>query len=810
MLKLSLRKKFIIGTALLILLIGGALGLLARFELHSRFEEEIYKRGLSIARYVAEAAEIPLITENNVSLQMLVNDYRKIDQDIGYIFIVSPEKKLKVHTFGWQVPHEIIGQAIKNADVSRNFVELHSTDGLIYDIAMPIQGGALGYVHVGLYEAVVQKSVNGILLKMLPFVLCILVIGMLMAIAFATAITRSIKLLTRGVRRFSDGELNETLSVRSGDEIGQLAAAFNSMTGKLRATTVSREYMENLIDSMNEALIVFSPEGVILSVNRAYCELFEHQPEDVIGRRIDEFEEQNAPVCTYSAFLHALKHGRVQGIESDCLTSSGRLVSMLFSLAVMKDDEGWPQAVICAAQNISKLKNVQEALHQKQAEIEVVNRNLEEIVASRTAELAIGNESLRSEIAERQKKTEELRVARDAAESANRAKTEFLANMSHEMRTPLNSIIGGTEFLEDASYTPDQLRCLEMIRDAGDSLLVQVNDLLDLARIEAGQLELVAHEFNLADTLEATIQMLDLSARLKQLDLSLAIAADIPHFVIGDQSRLQQVMVNLVANAIKFTDTGGSVTVSARHSRSEQDAVEVCFTVRDTGIGIDPGKIETIFETFSQADSSITRRYGGSGLGLTISRRLVEAMGGCFTVESVPGVGSSFAFCIRFPLSVRAGAGLRTVPGDMDGGGGEQNAAGAVSPDVFSRLLLVDDSLENRELMRLLLKRQPLVIDEAGNGREALELFEQNRYALILMDIQMPIMDGYTATRMLRQFEARNGRSRTPVVALTAHAYDEDIRRCKEAGCDDHIAKPFKKKTLLQCLARYLHGIDHD
>jgi CheY-like chemotaxis protein len=279
--------------------------------------------------------------------------------------------------------------------------------------------------------------------------------------------------------------------------------------------------------------------------------------------------------------------------------------------------------------------------------------------------------------------------------------------------------------------------------------------------------------------------------------------------VIGDQVRLRQVLVNLIANAIKFTDDGGKVVVSAQSGLSDPASVEVYFSVRDTGIGIEPDKIEMIFDTFVQADSSITRRYGGSGLGLTISRRLVEAMGGSFKVESVPGAGSTFVFLVRFPVSERAVPALNMTPDSTDRVGENLIAVGGGRPETVSRLLLVDDSRENRELMKLLLARQPLVIDEAGNGREALDLFEQNRYALILMDIQMPIMDGYTSTRMMRESEERNGQRRTPVVALTAHAYDEDVRRCKEAGCDDHIAKPFKKKTLLQCLARYLDGIRH-
>jgi Amt family ammonium transporter len=303
--------------------------------------------------------------------------------------------------------------------------------------------------------------------------------------------------------------------------------------------------------------------------------------------------------------------------------------------------------------------------------------------------------------------------------------------------------------------------------------------------------------------------MLRLDAQQKQLVLSLTTAADIPHVVIGDQARLQQVLVNLISNAIKFTDNGGNVTVSAQRGQSDVHTMEVYFLVSDTGIGIEPDKIDMIFETFTQADSSITRRYGGSGLGLAISKRLVEAMGGSFNVESTPGVGSSFRFNITFSLPDHAVAVHKDLPGETAGNAAIVDAEDLASPGSSSLVLLVDDSLENRELMKLLLARQPLTIDEANNGREAVELFERNDYALVLMDIQMPIMDGYAATGMMRRIEERTGRRRTPIIALTAHAYEADIRRCKEAGCSDHIAKPFKKKGLLHCLAGYLKGIEH-
>jgi CheY-like chemotaxis protein len=370
------------------------------------------------------------------------------------------------------------------------------------------------------------------------------------------------------------------------------------------------------------------------------------------------------------------------------------------------------------------------------------------------------------------------------------------------MRTPLNSIIGGTEYLDSGGLSEDQQRCLTMIHHAGDSLLILINDLIDLSRIEAGQLEFINRPFNLMLSLEQSIEMVRQEALRKNLNITLTNEAGMPQVVLGDRIRLQQVLVNLIANAVKFTETGGLVSITTLFIPTESEQIPITFVIRDSGIGIDPDKLDMIFDSFSQADTSITRRFGGSGLGLAISRKLVEAMGGSMQVESVPEVGSSFSFTI--PFSKTHAEPEQSTENVIKEPKNSKISVSGTGPGKFKRVLLVDDSVENRDLMKLLLHSYPMELHEAGNGREALDLFTRQQYDLILMDIQMPIMDGYTATRMMRNHEERFGLRKTVIIALTAHAYESDILKCREAGCDDHIAKPFKKRTLLDSLARHL------
>lgn len=799
---LNLKRKIIGITVTIILVMTAIFGYFMKTAVYESLEEEIDRRAIAIGKHFAELSADADLTESTSLLKTHLADYIATESYLAYIIIFDANGRIQAHTFQSAVPVEILSAVTTNKSTESVHI-FRRADGIeLEDFFVKSGTSTVGGVHIGIYETKIANSIHNLMLKLAPFLLAVILSGIVVAFLLAGAITRPIQILSDGVKRVTRGDLDFVINVRTRDEIEQLAIAFNQMTGNLRESTVSRVFMEKLINTMNEILIVISPEGIVLNVNRAYYELFGTAVSDVVGRKVESFTSEEAPALLYAAYQQSLNSGVMQGIESYFVSGNGEQIPLLLSMAVMRNDNGAPQAIICAAQNIYSLKKIQKALEHKQSELEDVNRNLEEIVASRTAELAIGNEGLRAEVAERQKKTEELRAARDLAESANRAKSEFLANMSHEIRTPLNSIIGGTEYLDSTSLDDDQQRCLKMIHHAGDSLLVLINDLIDLSRIESGQLEIICRPFTLSSTIERVIEMVGQTAERKHLELSLDCDKMLPKAVSGDQIRLQQVLVNLVTNAVKFTESGGSVTIRSSSSALENGRIPVTFEITDTGIGIDPNKLEMIFDSFSQADTSITRRFGGSGLGLAISRKLVEAMGGTISVKSTPGVGSIFSITIPF-LTTEFNFDQISRPAPAE----PAHSGLIIDGGNIKRVLLVDDSRENLDLMQLLLKPLQLTIEEANNGQEALDMATQRHYDLVMMDIQMPVMDGYTATRMIRRHEERSGHNRVTIIALTAHAYESDIKKCLEAGCDDHIAKPFKKKTLLECLNKYLQGV---
>jgi signal transduction histidine kinase/ActR/RegA family two-component response regulator len=393
-----------------------------------------------------------------------------------------------------------------------------------------------------------------------------------------------------------------------------------------------------------------------------------------------------------------------------------------------------------------------------------------------------------------EERTAALSVAKDAAEAASRAKSTFLANMSHELRTPMNGVMGMVDMALRRATDPQQIDWLNKSKSSAQHLLHVINDILDISKIEADRLTLEITQFQLSEVLENILNLLGHKAQDKQIKLLADLDPELQRMAfLGDPLRLGQILINLTGNALKFTDHG-SITVCARLLEDHPEGIMLRIEVADTGIGIAAEQQQRLFTAFEQADGSMTRKYGGTGLGLAITKRLVQLMGGEIGVDSTPGQGSTFWFTVRLGKSTDTALPTQTLSGKAADQRLRDSYAG-------TRILLAEDEPINQEVSRGLLEDAGLVVDLAEDGQQALELAKHNTYALILMDMQMPNMNGVAATMAIR---ALPNYTQTPILAMTANALDEDRQVCLAAGMNDHIGKPVDPDRLYETMLAWL------
>ena len=522
------------------------------------------------------------------------------------------------------------------------------------------------------------------------------------------------------------------------------------------------EFQKAILDNAGHAIISATPDGIIRVFNPAAEQLLGYSAEELVGKQTPAIFHDPQEVVTraqafsaelgidlepgFNVFVEKCRRGLPNAHEWTYIRKDGSRLTVLLTITALRNPEGTITSFLGVASDITTIKSVQR----------------------------------------------ELTLAKDAAEAASVTKSQFLANMSHEIRTPMNGILGMTELLLATPLTEKQRHMAHTVQQSSASLLTIINGILDYSKIEVGKLQLEHTDMDLSHLLDDAVKLLSEVARQKGISLSVQIAPNIPIALRGDPTRLRQVLLNLIGNAIKFT-TKGSITISADCLKRDAEQILLRMTARDTGIGIPPESQSRIFDAFAQADESTTRKFGGTGLGLAIVKQLVRLMGGTVDLESTPGLGSTFGFTV--PLEVRPDNEMSSVIAQA-----QHHPA-----TLHGKILLAEDNVVNREIAVAMLELLGCAVDIAEDGQEALTAVAAQPYDLVLMDCQMPNLDGLKASRLIREQESQHSpRRRLPILALTANAMEGDREQCLAAGMDGYLTKPFTIDQLHHALTPWL------
>jgi PAS domain S-box-containing protein len=565
----------------------------------------------------------------------------------------------------------------------------------------------------------------------------------------------------------------------------QLAELFAEMSQASEEVAKEKALFEEIYSGSREAIFLLDRDsGAITGANPRATELTGYSLEELTSMKQQELYPKAARELMKKEYHRIVDYGGVTNLQARMEGKDKQVLPI--SITAHELTSGDRPLMVTFVRDVSERINAEEALLE-------LNKTLEKRVADRTEEIERFNSEL-------EKATVKARRLALEASEANAAKTAFIANLTHELRTPLNAVIGMSDLLLDMELGEEQRETAEIVASSARSLLGVINDILDFSKIEAGKLDLEHEPFPLADTVNGVADTFLFQVRKKGLELNVELDERLPEFVVGDQARLHQVLVNLVGNALKFTEDGSvSVKVTCESDGDSPFEPEwVRFEVTDTGIGIPPATQDKLFQAFTQADTSTTRKYGGTGLGLSISRQLVEKMGGRMGVESVEDEGSTFWFTVTFAKAEESQISrVKSKSTTADSSAGKKR-----TKDL--RILLVEDNMVNQAVAMGMLNKLGFAAQSAENGQEALKILSETDFDLVFMDIQMPVLGGIEATDMIREGKAHGRNKNVPIIAMTAHATKKDRQACLDAGMDDYIPKPISSQLITEAMNRTL------
>ena len=555
-------------------------------------------------------------------------------------------------------------------------------------------------------------------------------------------------------------------------------------------------HYHSILEASPNPIVLYDMEGRVVYLNPAFTLTFGWTLEEVAGKKMDFVPQESLPE-TMDAIAQVFKIGQVE-LETRRYTKDGKILEIALSCGVFKNQKGSFSGTFVLLRNVTQRKNDETRI-----------QNLNDELKIRTLELTHLNRNL-------QKAIDHAFVMTQEAKEANLAKSEFLANMSHEIRTPMNGVLGMTNILLDESLSPETRDGLNIIQQSAETLLTVLNDILDFSKIEAGKLDVEEIAFNLRDLVDEIFGILAMRSREKQLGLTSLIDDDVPFRLMGDPGRVRQILMNLVGNAIKFTDHGGKIHLRVGVTQAVSDPVKIEFMISDTGIGMTERQVQKLFQSFHQVDASTTRKYGGTGLGLVISKQLCELMGGKIRVKSLPGVGSTFTF--TFTILFKKQKGMEPVNDSLTELTGkrfgiiDRMKMDKIKDDKIkiepkqhqARILVVEDHPVNQKVVQSILKKFGFYSHAVNDGCQALAELEKNAYDLVLMDVQMPVMDGYDCVRKIRAKKSTVLNPQIPIIALTAHAMLGDMEKCLGVGMNDYTTKPLDSLVLAQKIKQLL------